>query len=554
MLVVVATNHANDVAHWRAEAARWEAEAARWEAKAKRLAADDARLKAENAALKKRVSELEAQVAALSERVATLAKLVFGTSSEKKKPGPPVREQAEHHEDDKRRPRGQQPGSTGHGRRDYSGLETLEVVHDVTEDERVCPVCGAPYKPFDEERSEQIDWQVRIVRVVHRRPSYRRSCRCNTKGILVAPVPEKPIAKGRFTAGFLARLLLEKYVLGRPIERIVAALEADGFSVAKGTLVGALQALSELLAPLDAAIRARNALAGHLHIDETSWRVFETVADKENHRWWLWVFVGSDTTVFHIDPTRSAEVAESHLGIDISSGKLEGERRLLVSSDFYTVYQSLASVDGVDPLWCWAHIRRYFIRAADAHKELKPWAKAWLERIGALYVAHRALGAADAASAAHAKASAQFATALAEIDTARKKEAADESLHPRAAKVLATLDHEWEGLARHEAFPELPLDNNVAERAVRGPVVGRKNYYGSGSVWASVLAARVWTITASASRAGCNPLAYLVGYLDACAKAGGRPPSGKALSRFFPWAISKGDLATWSEAPRGPSP
>ena len=61
--------------------------------------------------------------------------------------------------------------------------------------------------------------------------------------MLVATVPPKPIPKGLFTALFLARLLVEKYVLGRPLERIVTALGADGLDVAKGTLVGTLKAL-----------------------------------------------------------------------------------------------------------------------------------------------------------------------------------------------------------------------------------------------------------------------------------------------------------------------
>ena len=63
------------------------------------------------------------------------------------------------------------------------------------------------------------------------------------------------------------------------------------------------------------------------------------------------------------------------------------------------------------------------------------------------------------------------------------------SLSPAAAKVRATLDREWEGLARHKEFPELPLDSNTAERALRGPVAGRKNYYGSGVVASADLAA-----------------------------------------------------------------
>ncbi|MGH8980721.1 MAG: IS66 family transposase, partial [Acidimicrobiales bacterium] len=131
---------------------------------------------------------------------------------------------------------------------------------------------------------------------------------------------------------------------------------------------------------------------------------------------------------------------------------------------------------------------------------------------------------------------------------------AEKSLHPGARKVLATLDHEWEGLRRHAELPELPLDNNAAERALRNPVVLRKNCYGSGARWAATLAARVWTVTATASKFGANPLSYLTSYLDACAKAGGRAPRGEALEAFFPWAAADADLTRWSNAPPGPSP
>jgi len=273
--MVAISQRDDDAGYWRAEAERWRGQAER--------------LAAENATLRARVAELEGQVAALSEKLATLAKLLFGDSSEQQRPAKSAAGDADGGEQSERRRRGQQPGSRGHGRRDYSGLETVEEIHDVPEGERVCSRCGAAYVPFGEECSEQIDWQVRIVRVVHRRPTYRRGCRCPVRGVLVAPPPPKPIPKGLFTATFLARLLVEKYVLGRPLCRIAAALRNDGLEVAEGTLVGVGKALSALLAPLDAAIRARNAAAGHLHVDETSWSVFEDVAGKDGHRWWLWL-------------------------------------------------------------------------------------------------------------------------------------------------------------------------------------------------------------------------------------------------------------------------
>ncbi len=102
------------------------------------------------------------------------AKMLFGTSSEKDKRVEPPEASVSGEsavEGAKRRPRGQQPGSKGHGRRDRSGRSTKEVVHDVPEGERVCPFCGAAYTAFGEECSEQIDWQVRLCRIVHRRPT-----------------------------------------------------------------------------------------------------------------------------------------------------------------------------------------------------------------------------------------------------------------------------------------------------------------------------------------------------------------------------------------------
>src|SRR4051794_5840826 len=152
-----------DVGFWRAEARRWRAQAEQSGAEA--------------AQLRDRVVELEGQVGALAEKVAELARLAFGKSSEKTS----ARQRAEQTAGEggpdgagagrqvgdlpSGRGRGQQKGSRGHGRRDYSHLPTEEQVRDVPEAERVCPRCGADYVPFGEECCELIDWRVQLVRV-----------------------------------------------------------------------------------------------------------------------------------------------------------------------------------------------------------------------------------------------------------------------------------------------------------------------------------------------------------------------------------------------------
>lgn len=524
-----------------------------WRSEAERLRAENERLRAENARQAARITELEGQVAALSEKVAELTKALFGQSSEKTRPQPTPDNRdpgsAGGPDPGARRGRGQQPESRGHGRSDCSHLPTTEKIHDVAQGERVCPRCAAPYAPFGQETSEQIDWEVRLVRRVHIRRTYRRTCHCPVPGILSPPPVAKAIAKGRFTTGFLARLIVEKFVLGRPTHRIAAALAMEGLDVAEGTLAGVFASLADLLGPLAAMIKARNATSTHLHADETRWQVFAAVEGTDSHRWWLWVFLGVDTTVFTIAPSRSYQVLARHLGLDPETGQLPPGRTLSLSSDFYAVYQTLGGLDGVDNLWCWSHIRRYFIRAGDACPELASWSAAWCERIGALYVARKAMTAAVPESPRYSYAAAQFSAALGGIDAERRTQAARPGLHPRAAKVLATLDREWEGLARHNDFPSQDLDNNRAERALRTPVVGRKNFYGSGSVCSASLASAAWTITATAAQAGINPLTYLITYLEACASAGARAPQGEALARFAPWAASEADLAAWRDPP-----
>jgi transposase len=513
-----------------------------WRARAERAEALVLELRADKAGLNARVAGLAAEVARLSESVTTLSGLLFGSSSEKS--GSPLRGNGRGGGDGGVRPggggrRGQRPGGQGHGRRDHSQLETEERVIDVDAGQRCCAECGKPFEFLGTEDSEQVDWQVKITRIVWRRRRYKRRCACPGPRTACAPAAARPVPKGLFTAGFLARLAYEKHVLGRPVHRIVQALAADGLEAAAGTLCGALKQIAPLIAPWAAAIAAHGRQAGHVHADETSWQVFEDIEDKDGHRWWLWVFVTSQTSVFVMDTSRSADVAAGQLGIDREQSQLEAGRRLVISADFHKAYQSLARIDGVDPLWCWAHMRRYFLRAAAAHPEaLGDWADAWVERIAMLYRAHHALAATIPGTDAHERAQGRWQRAFADIDAHRILQASDAGkglLHPAAAKVIATLTSEWDGLARHQDLPQLPLDNNTAERALRTPVIGRKNFYGSGAEWAAHLAADIWTVTATAARHGIEPLTLLTGYLQACAQGGGAAPAGAGLDPFLPW-------------------
>ena len=234
---------------------------------------------------------------------------------------------------------------------------------------------------------------------------------------------------------------------------------------------------------------------------------------------------------------------------------LEAGRRLVISSDFHRAYQSLARIDGVDPLWCFAHIRRYFLRARAAHPEaLGDWADAWTERIALLYRAPPPWPPPRRDAAEHAEGHGPLRSGPStDIDAHRQLQAisaCEGLLHPAAAKVIATLNNERDGLARHQDLPQLPLDNNTAERALRNPVIGRKNYYGSGARWAADLAAGTWTITATAAQNGLQPapLPRSRDHPTACARAGASP-AGADLEPFLPGHPKDAPAAPFPPAP-----
>jgi transposase len=552
-----------------------------------RLAALVERQWEEIARLGEELAARDGELERVNAELAVLKRMLFGRSSERARPETAVgggegRGQVRPAGGGKSGKRG--PGARA-GRRDYSHLPRVEVVWDFPGGEYCCPECGTPFSRLGDHVTEVLDWLV-IVRVsAHCRRRYRRACPCRVPATVTAPGPPKAIGKGLVSNAFIAHLLTERYVAGRSQNSLVTGLARHGADLSPATLTGTCAAAGALLDPLEAAITARSRRSWHLHADETSWRVFtpRESNDRDNDpgsgrvngpvkgpvKWWLWVFLGPDTACFVMDPTRSGAVLARHAGIDQTTGQLvehpgagadrpegphEGPRQLVVSSDFYSVYSSAGrKACGLVNLFCWAHVRRYFVRAGDANPDqLSYWTAAWLERIKNLYTAHEQLSIAWAGGAAaeldHARTA--WDEALGVIDTERTKQMAAPGLQEPAKKALATLDREWDGLAAHRDYPMISLDNNAAERALRRPVVTRKNAYGSRTEDAARLAARVWTITATAEMAGLNVITYLTAYLDACGRAGGKPLAGADLERFLPWTATPEDLDAWAQPPR----
>jgi transposase len=404
--------------------------------------------------------------------------------------------------------------------------------------QRQCSTCGLPFAPCGSEpaASTIVEVEVRAHRRVIRRRRYRPTCACGTHpDIIAAPPPPRLIPHSVLGVSVWVEVLLDKYAFYRPTYRLLAQWRLHGLDLALGTLTDGLHRLLPLVEPVYEALRTHNRQQTHWHGDETRWQVFATVEGKVGHLWYLWLVRSAEATVFTLAAGRAHDVPEEILGPDAQG---------IFNVDRYKAYPAMKQVkDGhITLALCWAHQRRDFIAVERGRPELHDWASAWLERISALYRLNEArLRVWQKDDAAFAQADHHLRTAVDALAQAAQHEQAQADLEPACRAVLASLSGHWLGLTVFVDHPEVPMDNNAAERAERGPVVGRKNYYGSGAVWSGQLAAVMFSVLQTVAQWDLNPRLWLTGYLAACAAHGGQALA--ELRRWLPWTMTAAERA-----------
>ena len=221
------------------------------------------------------------------------------------------------------------------------------------------------------------------------------------------------------------------------------------------------------------------------------WQVFIDEPGKTGHRWWLWVVVTKMTRLYILSPSRSGETPKEYFGFDARDGTIDFHKQVMV--DRYKAYEFLKSL--LDLAYCWAHVRRDFIEASRDDKDCQ-WADDWVARIGGLYALNKARLALACKSDAPRQLPAPFVEldpermkkpaylqadlclrhAVAEMDGTRRAQLAAADLRSARRKILQSLEAHWHGLTIFVEQPQIPMDNNGAERAARPAAVARKNY------------------------------------------------------------------------------
>jgi transposase len=439
-----------------------------------------------------------------------------------------------------KRKRGQQSGNPTPARRTYPNLPVIPETVDLPQDQQQCPECGLALEalPMDD-TSTVVEIQVKgYVRRISKR-CYRPGCTCGRlPGIVSQPVVGSLFPGSQFGVSVFTEFLMSKFCFGQPIFRLLEQWRGLGVDVAPGTIYGLQRPLLKLFAPIYRRIGERNRQAKHWHIDETRWQVLVQVADKTGTRWWMWVFVTEDTVYFVLSPKRSARVVTDHLG-----RQPEG----IASVDRYSAYKAVALRSLLFLLaYCWAHARRDFTTIVATIPAGSDQALAWILRIGKLYQANdeRVAHLAHRRSQAFRSADRIVRDQASQCQQQVTQELAGKDLHPAVRKAVERLHTHMEGLLLFVDHPQIPMDNNISENALRFQVVLRKNSFFNGSLMTAQFHVTMTSVIATLERNGINPRTWMMEYLQHCALAGGKPPEN--VDRFLPWNASTKDLQRWS--------
>lgn len=394
-------------------------------------------------------------------------------------------------------------------------LPRVEEIHDLDEDEKVCPHDGHALHRIGEEISEQLDVIPAKIQVIrHVRIKY--ACRCCEQTIKTAPLPAQPIPKSQASAGLLAYTAVSKYVDALPLYRQVAMWSRVGVELDRTTLANWMIKVGELLLPVYNLLQDKLLAARVIHMDETRVQVLNEPGRRAESQSYMWVRVSGDPPrriiLFDYEPTRHSETPKA---------LLEGFAGTLVS-DGYEGYNAAVKAHQLSHAGCWSHARRKFDEAVKASAKNKSTrsgkAHHALAVIGKLYTIERRI-AALSAQEKRAVRQAESKPLLEALRTWLDEALPSTPPNGLLGQALSYLNNQWPKLITYLDHGEVPMDNNTAENAVRPFVLGRKNWLFSTSQAGAKSSALIYSVIQTAKANDLEPYTYLRQVLTELPKA-----------------------------------
>ena len=560
-----------DAAASEARAQAWERAHESLRADHDALLADHGALERDYAALRGRYDEVEARLERLVEQARAAARRRWGPSSEACQGQLPLMlNDAEGFADATLPEAGPRGAAKGKGKKrgkrqrrvDWSAYETEVVEHDLADEGKACPACGSPLAPMGYEVTRELVFVPARVKVVEHRTMKYACAACGAANradggetpavIARAEAPEGPLPGSWASASLVAHCVHQKFALGQPIYRLSddlrrqCALPVTRQTVGSWVTRSTERWLSRVRDAMAEWLRGREVL----HVDETGVRVLK----EPNRRGglgrdcYVWLFAAAAADehpcyVFEYGPGRGADVPVRFLG-DGWSGT--------VVTDAYDGYNELVR-RGARRMSCLVHIRREFLRVIDAAggRERCPRdavSVRAVSRIDLMFALDSLLdgkspegrrrGRGEAATVGFGGRA--ITTSLAEqMDSfeafcrERLPEAAPKSL---LAKALANALEQWPYVRNALEDGRLPLDNNLAERAIRPWCVGRRNWLFCDTPSGAEASCAAYSVVTTARACGLDDRRYVEWLLAEMPNGPALRAKGADASRYLPWS------------------
>jgi transposase len=404
-------------------------------------------------------------------------------------------------------------------------LPRERVVHEMPEEERACACCGETMEPFAEDTTEELEYvPAKLFVREHVRPKY--ACKACQEGVQQAPLPPRPIEKGRPGPGLLAHVLTSKYVDHLPLYRQSKIFDRFGIDLSRSTLCDWVAACVEELEPIVAELKRTVLISKVVQADETPITVLQHHDERKRSQGWLWVYRGfCGETVFDFRPTRARDGPRAFLE------EFEG----YLQRDGYQGYGNLSP--RIVEIGCWAHARRKFHEAKTSSPQEAGEALALIGKLYAVERRAKELASDERGALRRDEAAPVLDTIAARLDAWRQEALPKSPL----GQAVAYAQAQWATLVRYLEDGDLAIDNNAVERAIRGVAVGRKNWLFAGSHEGAKRAAVLYSLVESCKAEGVEPFAYFADVLARTTTASPRSLTPRAWKKAREQAAAAGE-------------
>lgn len=337
-----------------------------------------------------------------------------------------------------------------------------------------------------------------VRRVIKRRADQSLHC---------PPAPAGVFDNSRADVSFIAGLIVDKFLYHQPLYRQHQRLKDNGIEVSRSWLTGLVHGAAALLEPLYEAQFESIRRSRVKTMDETPIKAGRKAKGKMKTGYFWPIHGEQDEIVFPFYPTRAARCVHEALG------QSPPDRSVLIS-DGYSVYARYAEASGLTHAQCWTHTRRQFVKAENAEPEAVAYA---LDAIGELYAVEAHIREHNLTGEKKHRCRVEQAKPVVERLFARAEEQlANNAFLPTnpLTKALGYLLERRAGLEVYLSDPEVPIDTNHLERALRVIPLGRKNWMFAwtevGAKYVGILQSLLVTCRLHA----INPYDYLVDVLQ----------------------------------------